>query len=271
MTNSPDGSGATTDPTPIGAAARFEPTQKWVRARFGDTFVADSRHAMLLWEPPRSVPLYYFPVDDVRMDLLESSDHRRPSAAMGNASYYHLRLGDRVAEKAAWRFAAPPPGAPDASGFVAFKWDALDAWFEEDDEVFVHPRDPHHRIDVINSSRHLRVEVAGQTVAETGRPRLLFETGLPVRYYIPKLDVRMDLMSLSKTITRCPYKGHATHYSVDPGGEPVADIAWCYLEPLPESARIENLVSFYNERVDAIYVDGELEEKPTTQWSRPSR
>ena len=253
------------------ATARFEPTQKWVRGRVGDTFVADSRRAMLLWEPPRAVPLYYFPADDVRLDLLEPSEHRRPSEVMGEATYYDLRVGDRLATNAAWRYLAPVPGAPDASSYVAFKWDQLDAWFEEDDEVFVHPRDPHHRIDVLNSSRHVRVEVGGETVAETQRPRLLFETGLPVRFYIPKLDVRMDLMSPSKTVTQCPYKGSANHYSVQVGDAEVADVAWSYPTPLADMARIENLVSFYNERVDALYVDGELQETPVTQWSRPSR
>jgi uncharacterized protein (DUF427 family) len=253
------------------AGARFEPTQKWVRARFGDTFVADSRRAMLLWEPPRGVPLYYFPVDDARLDVLEPSKHRRPSEVMGEATYYNLRVGDRVAENAAWRYLAPAPGAPDASSYVTFKWDQLDAWFEEDDEVFVHPRDPHHRIDVLNSSRHVRIEAEGEIVAETRRPRLLFETGLPVRYYIPKLDVRMDLLSPSKTVTQCPYKGSASHYNVKVGDAQVEDIAWSYVTPLPETARIENLVSFYNERVDALYVDGELQEKPATQWSRPAK
>ena len=145
---------------------------------------------------------------------------------------------------------------------VAFEWDAIDHWFEEDDEVFVHPRSPYHRVDVLNSSRHVRVELDGVTVAETRRPRLLFETGLPTRYYIPPDDVRMDLLRPSEKHTQCPYKGTASYLS----SETEEDIAWFYPEPTPEQPRIAGLIAFFNERVD-IEVDGEREERPHTQWS----
>ncbi len=189
--------------------ARFEPSPKRVRVSFDGEFIADTRHAMLMWEPPRPVPLYYFPVADVRMDQLEPSEHRRPSVALGEARYWNVRGRHRVGANAAWGYDAPPEGAPAASGYVTFKWDQMDAWFEEDEEVFVHPRDPHHRIDVLQSSRHVEVLVRGEKVADTHRPLLLFETGLLTRYYIPKLDVRMNLLRRSDTLTRCPYKGDA--------------------------------------------------------------
>lgn len=255
-------------PAFLTAAPRFEPTSKWVRAMFGGVFIANSRHAMLLWEPPRPTPVYYFPREHVRMDLLVSSDYTRPSQAMGEAKYWSVQVEDKVAENAAWTYTETPPRAPDTSAFIAFQWDKVDAYFEEDDEVFVHPRDPHHRIDVLNSSRHVRIEVAGETVADSQRPRLLFETGLPVRYYLPKLDVRLNLLSPSATVTQCPYKGTASHWSFHSGDAQVSDIAWTYHLPTPECAKIADLIAFYNERVDAIYVEDELQPIPQTPWSR---
>lgn len=145
----------------------------------------------------------------------------------------------------------------------------MDAWFEEDDEVYVHPRDPYKRVDVLHSSRHVRVVVLGELVAETRRPSLLFETGLPTRYYVPKADVRMDRLVPSETETRCPYKGLATYHSVRVGATVVGDVAWCYRHPIPECSKIENLVCFFNERVDALYVDGALQPRPQTRWSVP--
>jgi uncharacterized protein (DUF427 family) len=142
----------------------------------------------------------------------------------------------------------------------------VDAWFEEDDEVFVHARDPYHRVDVLNSSRHVRVEIDGATVAASRRPRLLFETGLPTRYYLPKADVRMDLLEPTDTTTRCPYKGEAIYWSARIGGQLREDVVWSYPYPIPEIPKIEHLLAFFNERVD-LYVDGELQVRPQTPWS----
>lgn len=175
--------------------------------------------------------------------------------------------GDRAAEHAAWSYPSPPPHRLPLRGYVAFEWSKMDAWFEEDDEVYVHARDPYKRVDVLHSSRHVRVVVAGALVAETRRPSLVFETGLPTRYYVPKADVRMDLLVPTETETRCPYKGVATYYSVRVGMAVVPDVAWYYRHPIPECSKIENLVCFYNERVDALYVDGELQPRPQTRWS----
>jgi uncharacterized protein (DUF427 family) len=144
----------------------------------------------------------------------------------------------------------------------------MDAWFEEDDEVYVHARDPYKRVDVLHSSRPVRVVVGGEVVAETRRPWLLFETGLPTRYYLSKADVRMDWLVPSDTETRCPYKGLASYYSVLIGSTLVRDIAWCYRHPIPECSKIENLICFFNERVD-LYVDAALQPKPRTRWSPP--
>ena len=142
----------------------------------------------------------------------------------------------------------------------------MDAWFEEDEEIFVHPRDPYTRVDTVHSSRRVHVEIDGVTLGETHRPVLLFETGLPTRYYIPKQDVRMDLLEPTESVTRCPYKGVARHWSARVRDKLIKDIVWSYPAPYLEWPKIENLLSFYNEYVD-LYVDGVLQERPITPLS----
>jgi uncharacterized protein (DUF427 family) len=213
--------------------------------------------------------VYYFPREDVRAELLVPADHVTPCPDPGAAACWTVRVGDRTAEHAARSHPAPSPDRLPLHDHVAFEWSKMDAWLEEDDEVYVHPRDPYKRVDVLHSSRHVRVVVAGELVAVSRRPSLLFETGLPTRYYMPKADVRMDLLVPTETETRCPYKGVATYYSVRIGPTVIRDIAWCYRHPIPECGKIENLVCFFNERVEALYVDGELEPKPRTRWSAP--
>ncbi len=131
----------------------------------------------------------------------------------------------------------------------------IDAWYEEDEQVFVHPRDPYHRVGILESSRHVKVRVNGEVVAVTERPRVLFETGLPPRYYIPPEDVREETLLDSEKTTRCPYKGAASYYSVEAGGERVDDLVWYYPDPIPEAPKIRGLLCFFNERVD-LEVDG---------------
>jgi uncharacterized protein (DUF427 family) len=244
---------------------RFEPSPRRVRAVFANVTIADSRRVMLLHES-KHLPSYYFPAEDIRTDLLLPTERRTHSPMMGEASYWSVQVGDRVAENAAWRYESPLPDGPDIKDYMAFYWNLMDAWYEEDDEVFVHPRDPYHRVDVLHSSRQVRVVMAGETVAETRRPRLLFETGLPTRYYIPKQDVHMELLESTEKTTACPYKGKATYWTVRVGNTVAKDIAWSYPFPIPECAKIENLIAFFNERTD-IYVDGELIPKPRTPWS----
>lgn len=239
---------------------RIEDCPRWVRAYFGGVAVADSKRVLLVWEP-RRLPVYAFPVQDVRMDLL-----RAANGVASEKARVDLVVGSRVAENAAWRYPKLGPEHERLKDHVAFYWNQLDAWYEEDDEVFVHARDPYHRVDVLHSSRHVRLEVEGQVVADTRRSRLLFETSLPTRYYIPKQDVRMDLLEASSSSTACPYKGQARYWSVRVGDRVLEDLVWSYPAPIPECPKIENLLSFYNEKVD-IYVDGELQPRPLTPWS----
>lgn len=247
---------------------RFEPSPRWVRTVLNGTTVADTKRAMLLWEPMR-LPVYCFPRDDVRMDLLERSGEREDPHE-GTVAVWTARVGDRVVEDAAWTPERPAEGAPDLSAYVVLQWRAMDHWYEEDDEIHVHARDPYHRVDVLRSSRHVRVEMLGETVAETTRPSLLFETGLPTRYYIPRADVRGELLVPSRTTTQCPYKGVASYYGVEVGKRLARDLVWTYPYPIPECPKIEDLLCFFDERVDAVYVDGELMPKPQTPWSRPA-
>jgi uncharacterized protein (DUF427 family) len=242
-----------------------EPTPRHVRVRFNGEIIADSKRAVLLRETGH-LPVYYFPPQDVRQDVLTPTEQHTRCPFKGEASYWTVRVGDRIAENVMWGYLDPLPGREDIAGYRAFYWDRVDAWYEEDEQIFKHPRDPYHRVDVVQSSRHIRVELNGQTVAETRRPRLLFETGLPTRYYLPVEDVRMDLLAPTETSTVCPYKGTASYWRL--AGEPASrDIAWAYLDPIPECPKIRGLVAFFNERVGGLYVDDELQERPSTPWS----
>ena len=246
---------------------RLEPANRRVRAFIGGVAVADSERALIQLEQGHT-PVYYLPIEDVRMDLAERTEKHTTASYKGEASYWTLRVGDIERRNAMWAYEDPVQGAEGLAGHVAFYWGQLDAWFEEDDEVYVHPRDPYKRVDVLQSSRHVKVVVAGETVAETTRPRLLLETGLPTRYYIPKLDVRMDLLRPNDFHTRCPYKGEAAYYDVGVGEKVHRNLVWYYREPIPECPRIENHLCFYNEWAD-IFVDGQLQERPTnTPWSK---
>ncbi len=243
----------------------IEPSPRWVRTVFNGVTIADSKQVLLLREIGL-LPTYYFPQEDVRMDLMTPTDQHTHCGYKGEASYWTLKVGDRVAENAVWGYPDPLPLAADVKGHVAFYWNMMDTWYEEEEQVFVHPRDPYKRVDVLPSSRHVRVVVGGQTVADTQRPHLLFETGLPTRYYIPTQDVRMDLLERTDSSTRCPYKGVASYWRPKVG-ETSRDVAWSYLDPISDCPKIKGLVCFFNERVDAIYVDDQLQPRPQTKWA----
>jgi uncharacterized protein (DUF427 family) len=243
------------------AGVTTEPWPRRVRGVVDQVAVVDSTDALLLLEP-RHLPVWYFPRADVRADLLEPSEKHTKCPVKGTASYWSVRVGDRVVRDAVWSYEDPIPGGEDIAGRMAFYFDHLDAWYEEDDEVFVHPRSPYHRVDVLNSSRRVRVELDGVVLAESARPRLLFETGLPTRYYLPAADVRLDRLEPSATTSQCPYKGIASYFAL---GE--RDVAWTYKFPIVECPKIERLIAFFNERVD-IFVDDVLQPRPDTPWSR---
>ena len=243
-------------------AVRVEPGRKRVRAYLAGRLVADTRHPVLVWEIPY-YPAYYLPAGDVTAELTPAgkSEH---SPSRGEAVLYDVRVDGAVAAGAAKQYPDSPLTA--IRGLVRFDWDAMDEWLEEDEPVYTHPRDPYHRVDILASSRHVRVAVDGVTVAESARPVILFETGLPPRYYLPLTDIRTDMLTPTQTQTHCPYKGTATYWSVDIGPGARQDLVWTYRAPLPESQKIAGLACFYDEKVD-VYVDGELQERPRTHFA----
>ncbi|GAA0667604.1 hypothetical protein GCM10009535_54360 [Streptomyces thermocarboxydovorans] len=241
---------------------RIEDSAKRVRTYLGGELIADTVCPKLVWETPHH-PVYYFPKSDVRMGLLTPSQHE---SSRSEASFFTVKGGSVMARDAAWYY--PDPKLDELREMIRFDWDAMDAWFEEDEQIYVHGRDPHHRIDILNSSRHVQVVINGTLVANSHHPRLLFETGLPTRFYLPLVDVRMDLLRPSDTATRCPYKGTAHYWSMAVDGQLFEDVVWTYTTPLPESVKIAGLVSFYDERVE-LYVDGVLQDRPGTVAGRP--
>ncbi len=245
----------------------IEESPRRVHVAFGGETVADSKHVMLLRET-KCLPVYYFPSRDVRMELMRPTSHRTQCPYKGAASYWTIRVGQKVAENAAWSYLDPPAVCLAIKGYMAFQWTPMDAWHEEEEEIFVHPRDPYKRVDVLQSSRHVRVVIDGETVADTRWPRLLFETNHPVRYYIPQEDIRMELLVPSATQSRCPYKGPASYWSVQIGDRIFPDLAWSYLDPIPECPKIKGFVCFFQERDATLYVDGEQLPKLWTKWSR---
>ncbi len=231
---------------------KVEQSAKRVRAYLGGELALDTVRPLLVWESPH-YPTYYFPAEDLRAELVRRGDEVEHSPSRGDGEVCDVKVGEKVAEAAALRYASSP--IAELEGLVRIDWSAMDAWFEEDEQVFTHARDPYTRVDILQSSRHVRVGVEGTTVAESNSPRLLFETGLPVRYYLPKPHVRMDLLVPSAKVTHCPYKGQAEYWSLKLGGKTYEDLVWSYRTPLPESEQVAALVCFWNDRVE-LYVDG---------------
>ncbi|MFC0528818.1 DUF427 domain-containing protein [Phytohabitans kaempferiae] len=234
---------------------RLERGAKRVRVVFNGQVIADTTKPMYVWESPH-YPTYYLPLEDVAPGVLEPTGRARHSPSRGDGGLYTVRVGDREAIDAALRHAESP--IEELRGLVRFEWDAMDEWLEEDEPVYVHVRSPYTRVDVLASSRHVRVEVDGVTVAESTRPHVLFETGLPPRYYLPMTDVRLDLLRRTSTVSHCPYKGKAEYWSVSAGDTIRDDVVWTYRTPLPESAKIAGLLSFWTGKPGVtVYVDGE--------------
>ena len=245
------------------ATAFVEPTPRRIRVRLGDTLVADSTRAQLLIQyGPGGLPTYYLPRQDVRPGVLVEetigSEGQRTWAVVA---------GKKRADAAAWTHENPTGALAALADHVSFSWRQLD-WYEEDERVLVHARDPYKRVDTLRSSRRVQVLVAGEQVANSVRPLLLLETSLPIRYYLPFEDVRTDLLEASDTVTMCPYKGRARYWSIRVGDTFVRDASWSYPDPIPENPKIRDLLCFFNERVDLV-VDGHPLERPVTPWSNP--
>ncbi|MGB8360904.1 MAG: DUF427 domain-containing protein [Acidimicrobiia bacterium] len=240
---------------------RTEPGAKRVRVMLAGRVVADTTSPLLVWEVPY-YPTYYFPEADVDTDSLVETGETVSSPSRGVATQYTVKVDG--SEGVAYSYLSPKIDT--LARHYAFVWPTMDHWFEEDEEVFVHARDPYTRIDILPSGRRVRVEVDGVTVADSTNGSFLYETHLPTRYYLPKTDIRMDLLTATDLATACPYKGRARYWSVTVGGETHENVAWAYDSPLPESQKILGLISFYNEKVD-VYLDEVLQERPKTKFS----
>jgi uncharacterized protein (DUF427 family) len=260
---------------------RYQPTAKRVRAMVGGNAVVDTLYAFLVWEPKRITPIYAVPEVDLRAELVP------PAQQPGEVAEHGVRLGldgppaldprtgfgrhtaageefDVVTSEARLPRAAFRPEDPDLAGYVVLDFKAFD-WLEDDEEIIGHPRDPFHRVDIRASSHTVEVRLDDVTLATTKGAQLLYETMLPVRYYIPPGDVRLDLLDASDKKTVCPYKGTASYWTY-PLSENGKIIAWMYDQRFRDAAQIQGLVSFFNERVD-ITVDGVRQERPITPWS----
>jgi uncharacterized protein (DUF427 family) len=261
---------------------RFQPTPKRIRATVGGDAVVDTTRAVLLWEPRRIVPAYAVPAEDITAELVPapasseaataldglgkrrvlSPGHFRTHTTEGEELTVRAPAGER--EAAAFRLADP-----DLEDYVELDFDAFDQWLEEDEPIISHPRDPFHRIDVRRSSRSVLVEHEGTVLAESTRPRLLFETHLPVRTYLPREDVHVDRLLPSETTTACAHKGQTTSYwALERADGRRVDVAWSYEHPLPDAVEITGMVAFFDERVDVV-LDGVRRPRPVTPWSLP--
>jgi uncharacterized protein (DUF427 family) len=262
------------DPTPRGKTVtdypqiivpvnHVEPSPRRVRAMLDGKVVIDTTSARYVWELP-IFPQYYIPIEDFTGNVLVDEDHEE-HLSRGTAHRFGLRVGDGVRPKAAHHYTASD--IAEIVGTVRVDWAAMDHWFEEDEEVFVHPRSPYTRVDALRSSREVAVGIGDLVLARSLRTVMVFETGLPTRYSIERLDVDWTHLVPSDTQTSCPYKGMTSGYwSVDVGGQLEPDLAWAYDFPTRQLLPIAGLVSFYNEKVD-ISIDGVRLERPVTKFS----
>lgn len=221
----------------------LEPSPKRVRARLGDEFILDTRRAHLLHETGRE-PVWYVPEDAVRPDLLRANGRRRDDGQRGLALLHDLRSGSRAVTDAAWSYEHPSMLA----GLLALDWDVPDAWYEEDEEVLTHPRDPYHRIDVHPVGGEVRIHVNGEEVARSRAAKVLYETTARPRYYVPATDVRPETLQAGTRRTGCPYKGEARYRSVLTADGLVPDVAWVYADPHHDAAAVRGHLAFHHER-----------------------
>ena len=249
---------------------RTEVSDKWVRAYVGETAVVDSRTPVLFYEDSFPVPGYAFERSEVRTDLLRPN----PQGPTGGhffflpkgpvTQWFDLEIEGTVIPHAAWI-----RDDDSLRDLIVFSWQEgiLDRWLEEDEEVAAHPRDPHKRVEALQSSRHVTVALGGVVLADSTSPVLLFETDLPTRYYLPREDVNFDALTSSANVSLCPYKGEADQYWTAIGPPAARDVAWSYSAPFPAVGKIEGRVAFYNELVD-ITLDGVMMKRPVSLFSQ---
>lgn len=234
----------------------FDDFPRAVRARFAERTLLDTRRGKLLHETGL-LPQLYVPRADVSFDMLEASDHTTHCPFKGDACYWSLRADGRTAQNAVWAYPQPQEAVSWLRDYVAVYWDAVDAWFDEDEEVKGHLRDPYHRVDVRQTRHHLLIFAQGVVVAESEQPKVLSETGLPNRYYVPPPDVHHDVLEASSKQTVCPYKGTASYRALRVGDRRIEDAAWFYAEPLEDALKVRDHLCFDLAEGITIEIDGE--------------
>jgi uncharacterized protein (DUF427 family) len=239
------------------------PAPRRIRAVLNGRVVLDTTSALYVWEWEH-YPQYYIPITDIDPAVLVDEQHEQ-KLSRGTARRYGLAVGE-VSRPSALRLYGSDARFG-LAGHARFEWNALDAWYEEDEQVFVHPRDPYTRVDALRSTRHVRVELNGTILAESASPVLVFETGLPTRYYLNRSEVDFTHLTPTDTVTACPYKGTTSGYwTALVGGTTHPDIAWSYDFPTRQLLPIAGLVAFYNEKVD-ILLAGQRLDRPATHFS----
>jgi uncharacterized protein (DUF427 family) len=249
-------------PAMITPTNHIAPVPRRIRAFLAGEPVLDTTRALYVWEWP-NYPQYYVPLADVRAGVLVDEQHAQQTRR-GQIRLHGLRVGDTYRGGAARVLAKSPVDG--LAGTVRFEWSGLDSWFEEDEQVFVHPRSPYVRVDALRCTRTVRVELDDVVLAESSSPVLVFETGLPTRYYLNRTDVHFEHLIATSTVSECPYKGTTSGYwSIKTGTTVHDDLVWSYDFPTRQLLPVAGLLAFYNEKVDII-LDGQLLERPKTHF-----
>lgn len=245
----------------------FEPYLRAAQVEFNGGTVAESSDVMLLRDGRLQGEIHFmFSEDEVNSGVLTDRG-RTEQTEKGELRYWDVQVDEAVADDAAFAYPNEPlDGRPDLRGYIGFEWDAMDAWYDEGQRIYKHPRDPYHRIDTVTSSREIRIELDGTPLATSEQPVILYETGLPRRYYLRREDVDMDRLRPSDTTWHCPYKGEADFWSIEVDGDVYEDLAWAYSDPFKDASEVRDMICFYNEKVD-VYLDDELEGTPRTRFA----
>ena len=159
-----------------------EPLRRRMRVRFGGTWIADSEQVLLLFEPGR-YPVAYFPETDLSPNVLERVEHTTKHPDLGVTSWFSVRASEQqIAVRGAWQHTNLPSYASELQGRVAFAWQTMDAFYEEDERIAGHAADNYHRIDIRQTSRHLVVRHYDRLIGDTARPLVLYESGFAPRW-----------------------------------------------------------------------------------------
>ncbi|WP_205746762.1 DUF427 domain-containing protein [Duganella callida] len=228
-----------------------------MRVELAGEWIADSEEVILLHEPGR-YPVAYFPISSISSTALIPEERKTQHKDLGETSWFTVSVGGKESRHAAWQHTGLPEHASILDGFVAFAWRAMDGFYEEDERIFGHAADPYHRIDIRQTSRHLVVQDSGQTIAETRRPLVLYESGFAPRWYVPRADVDESFLRMVEGQTFCPYKGLASYYDIGERHK----AAWSYQEAWPEAARISDYISFEADKIDVFIDEKKLDLEP---------